>query len=108
MPKPAAMPVMKNAGGPPIGACSAPKAKNDANCGAVGRGRVRVPAEQVESVAAEADLEHAQVLDAREGRVERELAQPAGQAQPADVAGDREAVDIDFPRGRGRKNGRET
>ena len=31
MPKPMPMPVMKNAGGPPIGACSAPKAKNDAN-----------------------------------------------------------------------------
>ena len=31
MPKPMPMPVMKNAGGPPIGACSTPNAKNDAN-----------------------------------------------------------------------------
>ncbi len=30
MPKPMPMPVMKNAGGPPSGACSAPKAKNEA------------------------------------------------------------------------------
>ncbi len=31
MPKPMPIPVMKNAGGPPMGACRTPKAKNDAN-----------------------------------------------------------------------------
>ena len=31
MPNPTPMPVMKNAGTPPMGACSTPKQKNDAN-----------------------------------------------------------------------------
>ena len=64
----------------------------------VRRGRVGVAAEQVQTVAAKADLEHAQVLDAAGRRGERELGQAAREAERTEVGCDREPVNVDFPR----------
>ena len=66
--------------------------------GAVRVRRVRVAAEEVDAVRRVLDLEHAQVFDARQRRLQRELRQAAGKAERAEVGGDGEAVDIDLPR----------
>ena len=64
----------------------------------VGGRRMRVAAEHVEAVGPEADLEHAEVLDALQRGFEGDLAQPAREAEPTDVGRDREPVDVDLPR----------
>ena len=55
------MPVRKNAGGPPIGPLTAPKAKNEANFCAVDDA-LPVAAEDREAVDREAAHQHADVL----------------------------------------------
>ena len=98
MPRPPPMPVMKNAGGPPIGPLTAPKAKNDVNFCAVGDA-LAVAAEDRQPVDPEAGQQHADVLHGVAGEP-NVLRRPPGEREAAEVGGDREAGEVDGPAAR--------